>query len=79
MGFLTSLFGCKKSSSNDDKTSRGPLFVSEAAYQKNRYKQLGMSQQTMKHLRGYGVTDDSELKLEYFFYPNAKAKAVSFG
>ncbi|GAA5484846.1 hypothetical protein Hsar01_04099 [Haloferula sargassicola] len=31
----------------------------------------------MEQLRGYGVTDESKLKLEYFFYTNTKEKAES--
>ncbi|MEM0926835.1 MAG: ribonuclease E inhibitor RraB, partial [Planctomycetota bacterium] len=52
-------------------------FVSESEHKQNRAKQITMAPQTMEQLRGYGVTDDSELKLEYFFYTNTKKKAES--
>jgi hypothetical protein len=31
----------------------------------------------MAQLRKYGVTDETELKLEFFFYTNTEAKAES--
>jgi len=68
MGLFSALFGSK---------SRGGdgRFRSDAAYAKNRSHQLLMTPQTMTQLRNYGVTDESQLKLEYFFYTNAKEKA----
>lgn len=69
MGFLSTLFGCKPGGD-------GP-FRSESAYAENRSQQLAMSPQTVAQLRTYGVTDQSELKLEYFFYTNTKEKAAA--
>ena len=69
MGFFSTLFGCK---SGGD----GP-FQSESAYAENRSRQLTMSPQTVAQLRTYGVTDESQLKLEYFFYTNTKEKAAT--
>ncbi len=36
-----------------------------------------MSPETVAQLRQYGVTSESMLKLEYFFYTNTRAKAQS--
>ena len=50
-------------------------YVSESAFSENRTKQAEMAPQTMDQLRKHGVTDATELKLEFFFYTNTKAKA----
>ena len=50
-------------------------FVTEILYQKNKLNQVNMSPKTLKHLRNLGVSDTSELKLEYFFYTNSVDKA----
>jgi hypothetical protein len=52
-------------------------YVSESAFSQNRTKQTVMAPQTMAQLRKYGVTDETELKLEFFFYTNTEAKAES--
>lgn len=78
MGFFSTLFGCNKPSDDADGQSTpedAPTFVSEADFNANRTKQIAMAPQTMEQLRGYGVTDESELKLEYFFYTNTREKA----
>jgi hypothetical protein len=49
--------------------------VTESAFSENRTKQTVMAPQTMVQLRKYGVTDETELKLEFFFYTNTEAKA----
>jgi hypothetical protein len=51
-------------------------FVSESAFTENRAKQTAMAPDTMAQLRKYGVTDETELKLEFFFYTNTEAKAA---
>lgn len=50
-------------------------FVSEAAFKRNFEKQKKMTPQTMGQLRKLSITEDQELKLEYFFYTNAAKKA----
>jgi len=50
-------------------------YVSESAFSENRTKQTVMAPQTMAQLRKYGVTDETELKLEFFFYTNTETKA----
>jgi hypothetical protein len=70
MGFFSTLFGCKPDGGNG-------RFQSEAAYADNRSRQLTMTPQTVAQLRTYGVTDDSQLKLEYFFYTDTKEKAAA--
>lgn len=80
MGLFSSLFGCNKSSDgsvSETPPEGRPVFVSEADYSQNRAKQITMAPQTMEQLRGYGVTEESMLKLEYFFYTNAEIKAES--
>lgn len=69
MGFLSALFGRKSASDG--------RFQSEAAHAKSRALQLTMTPKTVAQLRNYGVTDESHLKLEYFFYTNTKEKAAA--
>ena len=56
---------------------QGGQFVSEPGASANLQKQTEMSPMTLTELRKYGVTDDSRLKLEYFFYTNTAEKAAS--
>jgi hypothetical protein len=70
MGFFSTLFGCKPSGGDG-------RFQSEPAYSENRSQQLTMTPQTLAQLRNCGVTDESRLKLEYFFYTNTKQKAAA--
>lgn len=51
-------------------------YVIESAFSENRTKQTVMAPQTMGQLRKCGVTDETELKLEFFFYTNTEAKAL---
>src|SRR5687767_6654263 len=57
MGFLD-IF---KSNSNE-------RFVSESQFRDNLNKQVELAPETLSQLKNYGTTDDSELKLEFFFY-----------
>ena len=50
-------------------------FISENQHKDNLASQLNMSPQTVEQLRGIGINEDRELKLEYFFYTNATEKA----
>lgn len=50
-------------------------FVTEGAFSKNCTKQTVMAPQTMGQLRKHGVSEVTELKLEFFFYTNTEAKA----
>jgi len=68
MGFFSTLFGCKPGGGDG-------RFQSDAAYAENRARQLTMTPQTVAQLRKYGVTRESQLKLEYFFYTNTREKA----
>lgn len=70
MGFFSSLFGCKQGGGDGQ-------FQSSEAYAQNRARQLEMTPQTIAQLRKYDVTDDTQLKLEYFFYTNTKEKAAA--
>ena len=70
MGLFSSLFGCS-SSGGDGR------FQSDDAYAQSRAKQLTMTPQTIAQLRKYDVTDRTQLRLEYFFYTNAKEKAAA--
>ena len=70
MGLLNSLFGCKP----DD---GGGRFRTDEAAAENRARQLAMTPQTVSQLRQYGVTDQRQLKLEYFFYTNTREKAAA--
>jgi len=70
MGFFSSLFGCKQG-------GRDGRFQTDEAYTQDRAKQLAMTPQTLAQLRKYDVTDQTQLKLEYFFYTNTKEKAAA--
>jgi regulator of RNase E activity RraB len=50
-------------------------FLSAEAHERNLASQTGMAPETLAQLRTYGVTEKTELRLEYFFYTNAEQKA----
>ena len=68
--WLDALFGGGSASGNE-------RFQTDDAYARNRAGQTTMTPQTVAELRKYGVTDQSRLKLEYFFYTNTEAKAAA--
>jgi hypothetical protein len=70
MGLFSMLFE-SKSGGGDGR------YRSDEAHAKNRSRQLTMTPQTVAQLRNYGVTDERQLKLEYFFYTNTKPKAAA--
>lgn len=69
MGFLSTLFGCGNRDADQTR------YVSDSAYRENLAKQTTMSPMTLEQLRKYGVTDETNLKLEFFFYTDDEAKA----
>ena len=70
MGFFSSLFGCRQGGGDG-------RFQSEEAYAQKRARQLKMTPLTVAQLRKLGVTDETQLKLEYFFYTNSIEKAAA--
>lgn len=60
--------GCGPQQGNDQ-------FVTEISFKDNLKSQMKMTPETIRQLREYGVTDSSELKLEFFFYTNTQDKA----
>ena len=70
MRFFDSLFG-------HSQAGGGGPFRTEGAYAQNRARQLAMTPQTVAQLRKYDVTDQTLLKLEYFFYTDTREKAVA--
>ena len=68
LGLFTGLFGGQVSADQ---------FQSEAQFKENLVRQVSMTSQTLALLYEYGVSEKSELKLEYFFYTNSEAKAKS--
>lgn len=50
-------------------------FVSKKQAKDNLQSQLRMTPQTLEQLKGSGVTEDTKLKLEFFFYTNTSKKA----
>ena len=50
-------------------------YVSPQSFEQNLTRQTALSPKTLEQLRQLGVNADSALKLEYFFYTDAKAKA----
>lgn len=65
------LFDFFKSQSNSGQ------FVSEGAFSNNCKKQMQMTPQVIDQLRKLNVSEEKELKLEYFFYTNTAEKAES--
>lgn len=55
--------------------SNNGQFVSETSFTSNQNTQMQMTPQILVQLRKLKVTDDKELKLEYFFYTNTAEKA----
>lgn len=72
MGFFGSLFGCSKG--DGDNPHR---YVSKSAFRETLAKQTTMSPQTVAQLRKHGVTQEANLKLEFFFYTDKDAKGQS--
>jgi hypothetical protein len=68
MGFFGSMF----KSFGRDKSAR---YLSKEAFRHNLAKQTTMAPLTVAELRKYGVTASSTLKLEFFFYTDAEARA----
>jgi len=50
-------------------------FVNETSFYNNREMQIQMTPKTLEQLYKYDVTEEKELKLEYFFYTNTAEKA----
>jgi len=69
MGILSFLFGASGANGQEAQ------FVAESAFLSNLDRQTAMTPENVQQLRQYGVTSESELKLEYFFYTNTEAKA----
>jgi hypothetical protein len=69
MGILSFLFG------SSGANGQVPQFVSEAEFESNYERQTKMAPETVGQLRQYGVTPESELRLEYFFYTTSQDKA----
>lgn len=69
LAWLTALLGCGSDSSE--------RFLSTSDHEANVTKQMEMTPVTMKHLRQHGVSPESQLKLEYFFYTDSSAKAAA--
>src|SRR5438067_5195330 len=51
-------------------------FIDEAGHSANKARQVQGVPSVMSQLRKLGVTDQSSLKLEFFFYTNAGDKAA---
>lgn len=66
MGIFAAIFGCGKGDGR---------YVSEKAFENTRTNQAAMAPQTLEQLHGLGVTEETELKLEFFFYTNTEDKA----
>lgn len=68
MGLFSGLFGGQ---------ALADQFQTEAQFKENVVRQMTMTPQTLAQLYEYGVSEDSELKLEYFFYTDREDKAAS--
>lgn len=63
--------GCSPMS-NDTASAR---YLSESDHRDNVERQVTMTPQTLEQLGEYGVTDKTNLSLEYFFYTNSGSNA----
>jgi hypothetical protein len=72
MGLFALLFGGSKG--NGDSSKR---YLTEQAFRQKLTKQMKMSPLTVAQLRKHGVTEDSSLKLEFFFYTDRDEKALA--
>lgn len=68
MGFFSGLFGGQASADQ---------FQTEAQFKENVVRRTTMTPQVLARLYEHGVTEETELKLEYFFYTNSEDKAAS--
>jgi hypothetical protein len=66
MGLLSLLFGCNPTNGR---------YISEPKFKEIMTKQTAWTPETLKQLNKLGVKDDTQLKLEYFFYTNTIEKA----
>jgi regulator of RNase E activity RraB len=57
------------------KSKRTGPFVSVSQFRDNLDRQGELASETLSQLKNYGATDDSELKLEFFFYSQSLDKA----
>jgi hypothetical protein len=57
------------------KSGRPKKYVAAKDYEANRDNQSRLTPQTLEQLRNHDVRDESQLKLEFFFYTNAESKA----
>jgi len=69
MGILATLFGRNRGDGR---------YVSKKAFETDWSKQASASTQTLKELRKHDVTEQTQLKLEYFFYTDTAEKAAAF-
>jgi len=72
MSFFGRLFGGSKG--HGDQSQR---YVAESSFREILVKQTTMSPQTVAQLRKHGVTDQANLKLEFFFYTDIEAKGLA--
>jgi hypothetical protein len=54
-------------------------FLSDKRHIKNLQTQLAMAPKTLEQIRGCGIGENKELKLEFFFYTNTEIKAEQLG
>ena len=52
-------------------------FLTQSEFEKSRSIQVTTSPRTLQQLYSHGVSEHTELKLEYFFFINQEAKAAS--
>lgn len=67
-GLFSGLFGGQASADQ---------FRSEAQFKENLVRQATMTPHVLSRLYEHGVSEESELRLEYFFYTNSGDKAAS--
>lgn len=53
----------------------GEPFVRRRKYIENQKMQIQLAPEVLNHLRDYGLSDDKELKLEFFFYSKTQVNA----
>ena len=68
MGLFSGFFGGEASADQ---------FHTKEQFKENVVRQTTLTPQTLSQLYEYGVTEDTKLKLEYFFYTNSEGKAAA--
>jgi hypothetical protein len=77
LSFVLVALACTTGCSPMPNDSNSPRYYSESIHRDNVERQVTMTPQTLEQLGKYGVTAETNLSLEYFFYANSDSNANS--